>query len=90
MGTKVHCESLFTGYHHHSMRDLNNESNGCRWPLFYGDNNKTSANDQSYNGFPSQTTFGFDKEVVRRTMLEHEAVFKTQVTDLLSRTFPAL
>lgn len=77
----MHCESLFGGYHH-SMGDLNKESNnGCRWPLFYGDN-KTSAsnNDQCYNnGFTSQTTFGFDKDVVRRTMLEHEAVFKTQV-----------
>ncbi|ESQ35428.1 hypothetical protein EUTSA_v10006678mg [Eutrema salsugineum] len=76
MGTKVHCESVY-----HSMRDLNNESNGCRWPLFYGDS-KTSANDQSYNGFPSQTTFEYDKDVVRRTMLEHEAVFKTQVLEL--------
>lgn len=80
----MHCESLFGGYHH-SMGDLNKESNnGCRWPLFYGDN-KTSAsnNDQCYNnGFTSQTTFGFDKDVVRRTMLEHEAVFKTQVLEL--------
>ncbi|KAL0732851.1 hypothetical protein Bca4012_009061 [Brassica carinata] len=70
MGTKVHCESLFPG-HHHSMRDLNNESNGCRWPLFYADN-KAYANDQFYN----------DKDVVRRTMLEHEAVFKAQVLEL--------
>lgn len=68
MGTKIHCESLFPG-HHHSMRDPNNESNGCRWPLFYADN-KASANDQFYN----------DKDVVRRTMLEHEAVFKAQVS----------
>nr|VDD58937.1 unnamed protein product [Brassica oleracea] len=70
MGTKIHCESLFPG-HHHSMRDPNNESNGCRWPLFYADN-KASANDQFYN----------DKDVVRRTMLEHEAVFKAQVMEL--------
>lgn len=66
MGTKIHCESLFSG-HHHSMRDLNNESNGCRWPLFYAADNR----DQFYND---------DKDVVRRTMLEHEAVFKTQVS----------
>lgn len=78
MGTKVHCESLFGGYHH-SMRDLNKESNACRWPLFYGDNKTSEANDQCYNGFTSQSTFGYDKDVVRRTMLEHEAVFKTQV-----------
>lgn len=79
MGTKVHCESLFSGYHH-SMRDLNKDSNGCRWPLFCGDNKPSAANDQCYNGFPSHTTFGYDEDVVRRTMLEHEAVFKTQVT----------
>ncbi|CAN8293682.1 unnamed protein product [Cochlearia groenlandica] len=81
MGTKVHCERLFSGYHHHSMRDLNNEPNGCTRPLFYADN-KTSANDQSSSGFPSQTTFGYEKDVVRKTMLEHEAAFKTQVLEL--------
>ncbi|KAL1220030.1 hypothetical protein V5N11_017641 [Cardamine amara subsp. amara] len=81
MGTKVHCESLVSGYHH-SMRDLNKDSNGCRWPLFCGDNKPSTANDQCYNGFPSQSTFGYEEDVVRRTMLEHEAVFKTQVLEL--------
>ncbi|CAN8305278.1 unnamed protein product [Cochlearia groenlandica] len=82
MGTKVHCEGLLLGYHH-SMRDLNNESNGCRWP-FFGNNPTTSANDQCYNGGfpPSHTTLVFDKHVVRRTMIEHEAVFMTQVSEL--------
>jgi len=60
MGTKVHSETILPGRYHHSMRDLNNDSNGCsRLPFL--------NNDQSY------------KDVVRRTMLEHEAVFKSQV-----------
>ncbi|CAF2258745.1 unnamed protein product [Brassica napus] len=63
MGTKVHSESLLPGRYHHSMRDLNNDSNGCsRLPFL--------NNDQSY------------KDVVRRTMLQHEAVFKSQVLEL--------
>ncbi|CAH8388984.1 unnamed protein product [Eruca vesicaria subsp. sativa] len=73
MGTKVHSETLSPGGYHHSMRDLNNDSNGfSRLPLFNSDsnNNRNSANDQSY------------KDVVRRTMLEHEAVFKSQVLEL--------
>ncbi|CAN8312182.1 unnamed protein product [Cochlearia groenlandica] len=82
MGTKVHCESLFLGYNHHSMRDLNTDSNGYRLPLFLIDN-KTSENDhQSHNGFPSHTIFKCDKDVVRKTMLDHETVFKTQVMEL--------
>lgn len=64
MGTKVHSESLLPGRYHHSMRDLNNDSNGCsRLPFL--------NNDQSY------------KDVVRRTMLQHEAVFKSQVSLLV-------
>ncbi|KAL0797783.1 hypothetical protein Bca101_052957 [Brassica carinata] len=72
MGTKVHSETLSPpGRYHHSMRDLDNDFNGCnRLPLLNSDNNRTSANDQSY------------RDVVRRTMLEHEAVFKSQVLEL--------
>ena len=61
MGTKVHSETILPRRYHHSMRDLNNDSNGCsRLPFL--------NNDQSY------------KDVVRRTMLEHEAAFKSQVS----------
>ncbi|KAJ4870084.1 hypothetical protein Rs2_48320 [Raphanus sativus] len=76
MGTKVHSETSSPGRYHHSMRDLNNDFNACtRLPLLNNsdnnNNNKTSvANDQSY------------RDVVRRTMLEHEAVFKSQVLEL--------
>ncbi|XP_019429705.1 PREDICTED: uncharacterized protein LOC109337225 isoform X2 [Lupinus angustifolius] len=79
MGTKV---QNLPG--HYSMRDLNEESNSCGWPLFYGD--KTLTNRQYYNNyFPSVTADAcsvYDKDVMKRTMLEHEAIFKNQVYEL--------
>jgi hypothetical protein len=76
MGTKV--QSL-PGYY--SMRDLNEESSSCGWPLFYGD--KALANGQYYqNHLPSAAAdvcSAYDKDVVKQTMLEHEAIFKNQV-----------
>lgn len=64
------------------MTELNEDSNGCGWPLFYGD--KTFTNGQYYNGFlPRVITDAYpgnDKDVVKRTMLEHEAIFKNQVS----------
>lgn len=66
------------------MRDLNEESSSCGWPLFYGD--KSLTNGQYYNNYlPSSTTdacSAYDKDVVKRMMLEHEAVFKNQVMNL--------
>lgn len=63
------------------MRDLNEDSNSCSWPLYYGD--KTFANGQYYNGFLPRAMpdvySGYDKDVVKRTMLEHEAIFQNQV-----------
>ncbi|KAH7516039.1 hypothetical protein FEM48_Zijuj10G0092200 [Ziziphus jujuba var. spinosa] len=82
MGTKVHCKSYLPAYY--SMRDLNEDSNSCNWPLYYGD--KTLTNGQYYNGFlPSAAADaypGYDRDVVKRTMLEHEATFKNQVYEL--------
>ncbi|KAF5449558.1 hypothetical protein F2P56_029990 [Juglans regia] len=82
MGTKVHCKSLLPGYY--PMRDLNENSNSCSWPLYYGD--KTFVNGQYYNGFqlraPTDLYPGYDKDVVKQTMLEHEAIFKKQVHEL--------
>lgn len=77
MGTKVHCKSYLPGYY--SMRDLNQDSNS--WPLYYGD--KTLTNGQYYNGFLPRAVADsyseYDKDVVKRTILEHEAIFKNQV-----------
>ncbi|KAF5727164.1 hypothetical protein HS088_TW22G00852 [Tripterygium wilfordii] len=82
MGTKVHCKSSLSGYY--SMRDLNEDSDGCSWPMYYGD--KTLTNGHYYNGFLPGAILdgyaGYDKDVVKRTMLEHEAIFKNQVFEL--------
>ena len=63
------------------MRDLNEDSNSCSWPLYYGD--KTLTNGQYYNSFFPRANIdaypGYDKDVLKRTMLEHEAIFKNQV-----------
>ncbi|KAL7240637.1 hypothetical protein ACSBR2_006316 [Camellia fascicularis] len=82
MGTKVHCESYLSGYY--SMRDLNLDSSSSNWHLFYGD--KTLANGQYYNSFlprtPKNAYPGGDKDALKQTMLEHEAIFKRQVFEL--------
>ncbi|TKY58924.1 inorganic phosphate transporter 1-4 [Spatholobus suberectus] len=79
MGTKV--QSL-PGYY--SMRDLNEESSSCGWPLYYGD--KTLANGQYYHNYLSSAAAdvcsAHDKDVVKQMMLEHEAIFKNQVFEL--------
>lgn len=63
------------------MRDLNEDSNSSSWPLFYGD--KTVLNGQYCNGFASRTVTdaypGYDKDILKQKMLEHEAIFRNQV-----------
>lgn len=72
------------------MRDLNEDSNSYGWPLYYGD--KALTNGQYYNGYlPRVAADAYpkdDKDAVKRTMLEHEAIFKSQVNIIsLSPTF---
>ncbi|CAK8536636.1 unnamed protein product [Lathyrus sativus] len=80
MGTKV---QNLSGYYS-MMRDLNEESSSCGWPLFYRD--KTPINGKCYENYlPSVASDACsvdDKDVVKRMMLEHEAVFKNQVYEL--------
>ncbi|GMI90254.1 hypothetical protein like AT1G69360 [Hibiscus trionum] len=82
MGTKVQSKSYLPGYY--SMRDLNEDSNSCSWPLYYGD--KTLTNGQYYNGvFPKAIADaypGYDKDALKQKMLEHEAIFRNQVSEL--------
>ncbi|XP_070016188.1 uncharacterized protein [Nicotiana sylvestris] len=82
MGTQVHCKGYLASYY--SMRDLNEDSNSSSWPLFYGD--KTLPNGQYCNGFTSRTITdaypGYDKDILKQKMLEHEAIFKNQVVEL--------
>ncbi|KAL1551095.1 hypothetical protein AAHA92_18980 [Salvia divinorum] len=82
MGTKVDSKSYFPGYY--SMRDLNEDSSSSSWPICYGD--KAISNGQYYNGFMPRTAMdgypGYGKDALKQTMLEHEAVFKNQVSEL--------
>ncbi|KAK3027371.1 hypothetical protein RJ639_040169 [Escallonia herrerae] len=82
MGTEVHRESYLRGYY--SMRDINDDSTSSNWPIFYGD--KTLTNGQYYNGFIPRTATdaypGYDKDLLKQKMLEHEAIFKNQVHEL--------
>ncbi|GMI87417.1 hypothetical protein like AT1G69360 [Hibiscus trionum] len=82
MGTKVQSKSYLPGFY--SMRDLNEDSNSCSWPLYYGD--KTLTNGQYYNNFFPKTVADsypqHDKDRLKRKMLEHEAIFQNQVSEL--------
>ncbi|CAA0825536.1 Plant protein of unknown function (DUF863 [Striga hermonthica] len=82
MGTKVQC--YMPGYYY-SMRDLNEDSSSNSWPVSYGDN-KAMANGQYHNGFVQNVStdgyLGYGKDALKQKMLEHEAVFRSQVCEL--------
>ncbi|KAK8317240.1 hypothetical protein V6Z12_A13G096800 [Gossypium hirsutum] len=82
MGTKVQSKSYLPGFY--SMRDFNEDSNGCSWPLYCGD--KTLTSGQYYNSFFPRAIADvypeYDKDRLKRTMLEHEAIFHNQVSEL--------
>lgn len=75
MGTKVHFSSYPPGFY--TMTDLSKDADGC-WSQYYMD--KTSGS--LYNGYqlwPSTGYSEYDKEMLKRTMVEHEAIFRKQV-----------
>ncbi|KAL5208915.1 hypothetical protein ABZP36_004538 [Zizania latifolia] len=79
MGAKVEAESYMLGYY--AMGDFNMDTNG-RWSPYHEE--KTS-NGLLCNGFMTKQTDGYseyDKEMLSRTMLEHEAIFRQQVYEL--------
>ncbi|XP_057543094.1 uncharacterized protein LOC130821377 isoform X2 [Amaranthus tricolor] len=81
MGTKLQIENCLPA--HYSMNDLNRGSNGASWPYF-GESNLSDG--QFYFGFLPRTVADshpeYEQDVVKQTMLEHEAVFKIQVNEL--------
>nr|GMD19691.1 uncharacterized protein LOC109161007 isoform X1 [Ipomoea batatas] len=85
MGTQVHYKDYYVpGYC--SMRNhLSEDASSSNWPLFYGDRALTT-NGQYCNGFVSRGAMdaypGYDKDAVKQKMLEHEAIFKNQVSEL--------
>ncbi|XP_038983441.1 uncharacterized protein LOC103705318 isoform X2 [Phoenix dactylifera] len=79
MGTKVQCKGYIPGYY--PMTNLNNDTNSS-WSLYHED--KTFSG-QLYNGFKVRAVnehSEYDKEMLKRIMLEHEAVFRKQVYEL--------
>jgi len=79
MGAKVEGESYMPGYY--ATGDLNMEPNG-RWSPYY---EERTSNGRLCNGFTTKPTNGyseFDKEMLKRQMLEHEAIFRQQVYEL--------
>jgi hypothetical protein len=76
MGAKVEAESYKPG--HYAVGDLNAGANGWGSPY---EEEKTS-NEQLCNGFMTMEAVGYsdyDKEMFKRTILAHEAVFRQQV-----------
>nr|GMD90704.1 uncharacterized protein LOC109162048 [Ipomoea batatas] len=82
MGTQVQNKDHFPVYHH--MRDLNGNASSNNWPFYYSD--RTLTNGQYCNGFMPMTitdaNSDYEKDAVKQKMIEHEAVFKNQVSEL--------
>lgn len=75
MGTKVQCKSYLPGY---PISDLHEDAN-YSWSRFSED--KTFSR-QMHNNFKLRgvsSWLDYDKEMLKRTMLEHEAIFQRQV-----------
>lgn len=76
MGTRVQCNSYILGYH--PTRDLNEDASFSR-SLF--------CEDRVFIGQPCKDFkprggcwLDFSKEMLKQTMLEHEAIFQKQVS----------
>lgn len=75
----MNCKSYITGYY--TTRGLNKDA-GNSWPTYY--DNKL-LNGHLHNGCMFSSLKGYseyDKEMLKRTMLEHEAIFRKQVYEL--------
>lgn len=63
------------------MTDMNEDSNSSGWSPYYGD--KNLLNGQYYNGMLQKTVrdeyTGYEKDVLRQKMIEHDMIFKNQV-----------
>lgn len=77
MGTKVQYKNYVPGYN--PMRGHDDDRNGT-WSMFY--DGSRAPNGHLYNAFMLKPMNGYseyDKEMLKRTMLEHEAIFRKQV-----------
>ncbi|CAN6477372.1 unnamed protein product [Victoria cruziana] len=81
MGAKVQCNTYLPGYYH--MRDLNDDTRSTICSQFYDDRMMKSG--QFCNGFMQHSMDGYseyEKEMLKQTMLKHEAIFRKQVCEL--------
>uniref|UniRef100_A0A0E0D723 Uncharacterized protein n=1 Tax=Oryza meridionalis TaxID=40149 RepID=A0A0E0D723_9ORYZ len=79
MGAKVEGDNYMLGYY--AMGDFNMDANG-RWSPYH---DEKMSNGHMCNGFMTKPANGYseyDKEMLTRTMLEHEAIFRQQVYEL--------
>lgn len=76
MGTKVQSESYLLGYP--LMRNLNEDSSN-RWSPYYGDRTLKEHLCNSFTRESVNEYSGHVKEMLKQTMLEHEATFRKQV-----------
>ncbi|CAI9757569.1 unnamed protein product [Fraxinus pennsylvanica] len=78
----MHCTSFVPVYYY--ARNLNAGANDFPWPVFNDD--ISQKNGRSYNiSLPpcsADQYLGYDKEIMRQKMLEHEATFRLQVQEL--------
>lgn len=82
MGEAVHCESFIP-----LMRDQSEDSNSYSWSMYSGDKNLPFGQ-QYQKGFSDRAAVdaysgGYEKDLLKQTMLEHESIFKNQVSFLL-------
>ncbi|KAK4762784.1 hypothetical protein SAY86_008552 [Trapa natans] len=79
MGTEVQFKSSIPGYY--TVRDLNEDLISCSdWPLHYRE--RCSPNGQVYGHSLGGASFDYNRDAVKKKILEHEAIFKKQVYEL--------
>lgn len=79
MGANLQFNSYFPGCY--TAMNLKMDANGSTWPLNY--DNRTLNSNYCHNGFllplsPDQV-LGYNREVLKQTMLKHETEFRDQV-----------
>ncbi|CAE5963549.1 unnamed protein product [Arabidopsis arenosa] len=79
MGETVHCGSFLP-----SMRDLSEDSNTCSFSMLHCNADQNLPYGHYHNGFSARppATDSFERDFLKQTMLQHEAVFKNQVYEL--------
>ncbi|XP_062116631.1 uncharacterized protein LOC133830629 [Humulus lupulus] len=79
MGANMQYNSYFPGYY--SARSLNLDANGSTWPLNFDD--KVSHSGNYCNGYLSSNyLLTYNQELLKKTMLKHETIFKDQIQEL--------